>query len=396
MTERDETSHLYNLWCAIGALSATLERRCWVDWEVRYYPNLFICLIGEPAVHKGTALRHARRLIRSLCLNLAPNACSTELLIHRMSEMEEYFENSETGEYTRHASIAVFAPELTVFTKVKESYHMALLCDLYDCHDYFEYTTLGRGEEIITNACVNLLGATTPESLRQHLPPESIGGGFGSRVIFVFADKNSEKLKSHIPTADQRAQEHRIYEELVDYLRGIKRLVGAFVVTPEVEEAYVEWRERSRTSPPTPAYDPNLLHYMGRRCAHMRKLMMAISAGRSHEMVLRYQDFAYAREILEMTENLMPRALRDVAKTDNQSILLGVLTRVYQMSPTGFSPNAQGLSFTDIMRELVGIVSVVDLKSLLDASVDVGYLRLVGTKENQRYIIGSNPRKGLI
>ena len=96
-----------------------------------------------------------------------------------------------------HCSMTIFSKELTVFIGYKNSQFLADLTDLYDCADIWAYRTKNSGEYEVTGAWLNLLAATTPEQIQAALPAEAIGGGFASRVLFIYADKRGRTFLCH-------------------------------------------------------------------------------------------------------------------------------------------------------------------------------------------------------
>jgi len=66
---------------------------------------------------------------------------------------------------------------------------MAALCNWYDCRERWRYETKTSGIDDVKFVWVNLIGATTPESLQCALPQEAISGGLTSRIVFAYGDK---------------------------------------------------------------------------------------------------------------------------------------------------------------------------------------------------------------
>ena len=63
---------------------------------------------------------------------------------------------------------------------------LVFLTDLFDCRELpWKYRTKGRGDNTIENLYLNLLAATTPDSLASSLPALAIGGGLTSRILFI-------------------------------------------------------------------------------------------------------------------------------------------------------------------------------------------------------------------
>jgi len=384
--QREEVPKIYSLWCALGTVSAVMERRCWLSWENTIYPNQYIVLIGEPAARKGTALGKAMELLERTNVEMAPNMVSTERFIGKLCHATHILNNpkrEEDFELIRHASLTAFVPELTTFIKIKDSYHVAVLTDIYDCPNKREYSTYVRGDEFVYNACFNMLAATTPDAMKAHFPGESINGGFGSRIIFVYSGKPKE-LKSIPKTDEQHAEEAALASELVKILHRVQRQSGPFKIDDVVVEEYAAWRKEAETNPPTVAYDANFTHYMGRRQTHLRKIMMAVAISRAPEqrrIILR--DFAYAKWLLETTEDLMPKAMRPVAAITPQEIMQDAMAHIYATK--------EGVSFEALMRHYVGRVTSKEFVNYMEDLTKVGFIEKVITSQGVRYKIGPRP-----
>lgn len=386
-TKDDEVDPNYSLWSCLATLAAVGERRVWLDWgvrRIRYYPNMYICLIGPPGARKSTAMGAAYDLLKHIDIYMTPESTPWETLIYDLSRQCEVVHDPKTGGIYHYSGGLAFARELTSFIGIKDSYRIKLLCDFYDCVDRFRYNTHARGDIVIENVFLNILAGTTPQDLQHHLPPEAIGGGFTSRFIMVHGEP-PEQLKSGRGTEEARNTSDRHMQWLIERLRRIRKLAGGFETSPEYEELYEDWRNRSRKDPPTPSYDPKLTHYMSRRETHLRKLTMALSLARSDELVLRASDFRLAERILHVTEQVMPRAMLHVNATPTERIANELFTLIAHLPG--------GASFAELMRRYVTVLTKDQMTMLLDAMVTAELLKRVTVKNEVRYVLGDKPPK---
>lgn len=248
---------------------------------------------------------------------------------------------------------------------------MQYFCELYDCLDSFRYCTHVHGDLNIENVCMTWLTGTTTENLEAHLPSESIGGGFTSRFIFAYGQE-SQILNSAVARKPAKQWRQALFDQLVTHLKGVKLLHGPFYVTAECEAAYIAWREYAKRNPPGPAYDPKLKGYMGRRPAHLRKLMMALSAGRGSDLTLRDTDYVTAVAILEHTERFMSQALRRVGATTQQMLITSIYDMIINQTARGFK-----VTFKDIMRKHIGMSDTETIKDLIKQAVAVDWITTV-------------------
>jgi hypothetical protein len=383
LCSEDETANLFQLWTGIFTLTAAMGRKTWVDWESQIYPNMYVCLTGDAAVRKSTAVNRAAQLLSQIpSINVAPSAVTAQVFIKILADSLDWV-SMPNGSIVPHCSVCAIAGELTTFIRIKDSEHISNLVDLYDCKGDFKYTTFVHGEIAVENVCLSILGGTTPRNLQEHLPPESMGGGFTSRIIFVYGEQ-PPRLFSDVMTEAKRARHDALINRLVATLKDVHQLAGPFRIEPNVVRLYKQWRVDARENPPTPAYDPQLQHYIGRRESHLRKLMMAISAGRSAELTLREIDFLYAAAILELTEETMPRALRIVGASPRRVVMNDILHRIYSRD--------QGATFQELLQPHIASISKSEFIELLDQLITCNNVAQVGA----HYVVGSDPIKGVL
>jgi len=174
----------YHLWCIIGVIGMAMGRGVWVDrFFNKIFPNLYIILIGESAlVHKSTALAMAIAPFREALPDLA--VITKGITPQKLASMfaEIYKDNGETN-----SELLIHASELSLLLgKVKlDDAMLKALTDYWDCPKDNDYSTIMRGTEVAKNLFLTLLGATTPDWLRNTLPMDSMEGGFLSRLVLV-------------------------------------------------------------------------------------------------------------------------------------------------------------------------------------------------------------------
>jgi len=219
----------------------------------------------------------------------------------------------------------VIVDELNTFLN-KKSYEAglgSLLIPLYDCKDSFEYRTKGRGSEKIRNACLGLLGASTVDWVRQAIPPDAIGGGLTSRIIFVFV----EEYPDPVPRPRLSEEELKINENLIKLLSEIQTLDGEVVLKDDAWDLYEEiYRDFYHNSP---FYnDPSLSGYASRRHVHLLKVSMILAASERTLLVER-RHVEGAKQILAQSELLLPRVL-DLIMTNERGALVDAVYRFIQ------------------------------------------------------------------
>lgn len=306
LTENTEPPELFHRWGAVSCIAACLQRKCVLPWgPLRFYPNLYIVLISPPGTaRKSTALDYVMRFLEqpSLGIHLAAEAVTREQLIRELAKAQEFTTGSD-GKMIGHSSMTICSGELTVFLGYNNPRLLDDLTDWYDCKRLWTYRTVHQGEYPISGVWVNLFAATTPDNLRTALPPNAIGGGLTSRIIFVYAGAKRRTIAN--PPYTEREQ--LLEEQLLFDLEEILRINGEYSATAEYAQLREEWYIQSDESPPF--QDAILASYCDRRIATVTKLSIIMCASRTDTLLLEEQDFVRAVEFLEDAERLMPMAL---------------------------------------------------------------------------------------
>ena len=298
LTANSEPRWSYRHMCGVCVLSSVMQRKMYYPiGSLTLFPNFYIILVGPPAARKGTAIEPARRLLDRTGVLISADESSRQKLINVLAE-KKVLDIDLDGNQLSHSSITILASELTVFLGYNNSLLLSTLCDWFDCRPTFKYDTIGRGEEVIKNVWATMLGATTPELMRNALPQEAVGSGFMSRVIIVYEDNKSRAIAR--PT-----EPDGLFEDIVWDLQQIEVMSGRFREDADYWDAYAQWYEHMDT---THIKDRRLSAYTERRAIHATKLAMVYSISRDNEMVLRLPDWLKARTTLEHLEGSMHRA----------------------------------------------------------------------------------------
>lgn len=325
-TDDSEPPTLYRKWVAVSVIGACLQRRCWLQWGIdRLFPNLYTVLVGPPGeARKGTAMKMGRIFLdRMPDVNLAADATTREALIRYLAFCQaDYGEDGRRAHV--HCSMTIYSEELSVFLRSNDQDLLAMLCAWYDCGDTWKYMTKTQGEDFLSNIWVGLLGATTPKSIKESMPETGFGGGFTSRVIFVYADKPGKRVKWPTPLLP----EDPMWQQLEKDLEVICTLGGQFKFDDEWAAMWDSWYENHEQE--CEHLGNKLRHYVTRRQTHLRKLSMIFSASRGDSLVMTGEDFVRAREYLLEAENVMENTFRGMG----QSPLSDVTTRVMEYIAT--------------------------------------------------------------
>lgn len=268
---------------------------------------MYVLLVGGPGIGKTDALRDVLDVYTELKdIHVAPSSVSRASLIDALNNANRsIFKPTAVHPLEQFNSLNVVATEFGTFLAGYESEFMSTLNDLYDCVRYTEKKRGMKEDITIVKPQLNILAGTTPSWLGGVLPQHAWGEGFTSRMTMIFS---GERITVDPFSAFARDNRHR--DVLITELGVIHALGGQFLIDEEVRDAYRAWYMAGMKPEPD---HPKLEHYLPRRNIHLLKLVMAFSAARSDELLLRIEDYRHAMDLLIEAEHFMP----DVFKSMN-------------------------------------------------------------------------------
>lgn len=340
------------------------------------YLNLYVWFVGPPGTGKTTAIDYARRLVVQVSpIKLTPTKVTKEKFVNIMSKAGSV--EIINGNAFQHASYSAFCSEIIVFVPPGDRDWTNVLTDLYDCPAYWSAETISRGTDQVENTFLNILGGITPVLLGSVIPESSIGSGFTSRILFIFAAERVHTDPFDVPPGiESSAFVHDL--ELVNMLRG------PLTYTPEAMETIRDWD--SKDMAPAPA-DSRFADYNSRRLAHWVKLSCLRCISRSDEMTISKDDVLKAKADLLEAEAEMPRAFASIGANP----LNLALDHVHKWMMIQYAITKTGVPEAQLRQKLISQIPLqyVDyaVEQLLSSALA---MHLGGTKPN-RFFIPKNP-----
>ena len=353
-TEEQESPSLFHFWVGTSVLSATLERRCWIHrGYYTLYPNLYVVLIGASArVRKTSSINIGFDLYRESIPNgtIVSQKTTPEALISIF--VEGFKEKGVSGG-------VIVSDELGVFLggQAKNIDLMQLLTKWYDCPKHFEYHTIMRGKELMNNVYCSMIAGTTPQWLKDSLPPHAVGGGFTSRIIFVYQDK-PEKL---VPFPEITQEMEQLKLKLIHDLKIIARLQGQFKLTKKARDWYTDWYTEVFKPETTP--NVSLDGYFGRKHDTLLKVAMCLSASKSSSLVVDEIELRMSLKALNTNEKYLPGTLRLIQMNEVGEEMEKVYRVVCRKEEVDFMQLSRQLSYcmnTKRLEEVLGDLIVGD------------------------------------
>jgi hypothetical protein len=246
-------------------------------------------LIGPPGMIKTTSARAGAELLDEVGgITQAADAGSIAAIATELVNTEDaalFFISEEFS-------------DLISKSHGKEVYEF--LTSMYDGKKKFKTSTHARGIELAEKPCINMLAATTPKWIAANMTEDIIGGGFASRVMFIYEDQLRGKKLFYKDKFD-KATYDKLKKALIDDLKHIATLQGDFDIPDDI----LHWIDNDKDGwyqrMPTPK-NPKLMGYHRRKPAHMLKLAMLFHLAYDDTLTLNMADIEMAIKTLEAAE----------------------------------------------------------------------------------------------
>ena len=258
-------------WIDLGwyfCVASALARKVWY-YNLKHGPlftNLYIVLIGPPAVGKNLVIKpvsdmlrywpynpddankpeingvHIKRLIET-----GPDTITFEKLVHRLSKATRrllYTDQDGNERPYGHASMSLALEEINALFTRHNDRIPKLFLKTYDCGEY-EYDTKHQGNDIVHNCCMNLLGGATPALLKEAEQYRIFEDGFISRTLFAF-ETTPRHNKFHIGEISE--EQIDAFNKLAKHIKLLCGLFGQLTYSKEVYEYLEHWSTTTFTA----------------------------------------------------------------------------------------------------------------------------------------------------
>jgi len=358
-TENTESAKIFHSWVGISIISSVLRKKVKLCLgRIRVYPNTYIVLVADPGkARKSVAISFGSALIKSIDdIKISADAITREALLQDL-ETCAVDSRMPDGKIFKHSSLSIISTEFESFLgqKVENAKMLVLLTDLFDCAETpWRYRTKNSGNTVIPSVFLNVLGATTPDSLATSLPPTAIGGGLTSRIFFIWADKKDKK----VPIPFETSETMDLREKLKKDLFAISQICGDYILTPEAVEYWNTWYMKYEDLDINRiCTDPSFNGWYSRKPMLTLKIAMILAASESSNLELTPAHLEKALTKVEETETGMGNAFRSVGK----SAITGEVDTVLNIIRTNRIVKEQKL-MRDVWRDMdsVKFTNVID------------------------------------
>ena len=284
----------FRKWSGLFCISSVLRRRLWFARSTyKWFPNIYLILVSEPAVgKKSTVIGLVRKLIGAdkqivPPIKIAPDACTWQALVQEMgkSVVDTRVTDERTGVVTfgKACHMCILSAELSSFLDVNNREMTSALTDLWDCRTgIWLKATKGSGTDKIHNPYICLMAGTTPQHLIGY-DRRFTEAGFISRSIFLWQE--TPVLDEDI-YADRGAAKRKIFTQLLDGLKGFGSLGGNVRISDEAREFGNDWRKKFELAVSRRELSAT---WAGRRVqmAHQTAMLLSVSRGGRGDIELR-------------------------------------------------------------------------------------------------------------
>lgn len=355
---RCESPETFIKWSGLFTLSSALRRHVKVPrelmggWEIP--PNLYVLFVAPPGrARKTTSINFSDDIILDVKgMTRAPTIVTQAALLKQLAESDD-------------ASLFITSHEFSSLIMKSKIEMFEFLTDLYDGKRHIEASTISRAIDFVDKPCANLLAATTPRWIVENMPESVIGGGFASRVIFIY---------------EERVRRRQLYYEGLNYQHfdGLKadlisdlqhiadNVKGDFSLEDDAKAIMEGWY---RQNAEVPDADYRLMGYLERRPAHIHKIAMLLHISRSDVLVLERRDFEEAVALLEVVEKKLPRVFREIGKNESAPDMAQIQDWVQQK---------QRVSMKDLRRQFSSSAAPKLLDELIVGLIQMDYMYIDG------------------
>lgn len=357
---RCESPETFIYWSGLWTLAAALRRHVKVPrelmggWEIA--PNIYTIFVAPPGrARKTTSINFSDDIISEVKgLTRGPTIVTQAALLRQLAESDDgsiYLQSHEFSSLIMKSKIEMFE----------------FLTDLYDGKKHIDAATISRSIDFVERPCCNLIAATTPRWIVENMPESVIGGGFASRVIFIYEDRVRRRQLYY----EGLNYEHfdKIQADLVEDLQHIADNVrGDFNLEDDAKAIMEHWY---RHNAEVPDADYRLSGYLERRPAHIHKIAMLLHISRSDELVIERRDFEDAIKLLEIVERKLPSVFNQIGRNPHAIDMNQMLTWI----------EAKGsVSLKDLRRQFSSSAPPKMLDELITGLIQCDFIYQTGTQ----------------
>lgn len=300
-TENTEAPRAFHWWVAVSVLAGALQRRTYINMNsFDWVPNFYIILVGKAGlVTKSTCLRAGESLLRKANkkIRFGSSSGSWQAIAEEIAKANFA---PITGGFST-CPISFFVSELGTFLDPNNREMLDFFVDSWDAQrGEFKRVTKSGGTLTIPMSCVNIIAGTTPTWIKENFNQTMIGGGFASRLIFVFG--SAKRRLVAYPGLDAFTTEFEERKKhLIDDLAKITNLEGEMRLTQDAIDWGTKWYE-DHYRKPRQLVGERFDGFYARKQTHLHKLAMILSVSEGDSLIVDAHHLQTANEVLLRVE----------------------------------------------------------------------------------------------
>ena len=297
-TSGHEIPTLYHKWIGLGLIASVLKQNVWIDMRgLKLYPNIFVVLVDYAGAGKSHAIEKFGLELIECADGQSKEEDKVSIYNHKVTSAAMIRSMSKLYKEKGIHCVTIFAEELGFFTDMSgENTNISgVLTKTYDNAYRLGSETIARSLEDIPHPQINMIGGTTPDSLKSSIAKRFISDGVMSRIMFIHSEEIPMPRPFPSPPSDNQGRK----EYLAKKLNEFKKLRGQFQWTPEAVECYENWY--CDTFNKKTAREDKIV--TKRLSGKMLKLALLISVAREHDMIIHEADLLTAIEIYQEAIN---------------------------------------------------------------------------------------------
>ncbi len=328
-----EPAKMFDIWTAYSVVSAALRRKVSLQLgRLVYYPNIYVVFVAEPGVARKTqAIKYGTDFLNTIPdIKLSADSTTKQAMADDM-ENAGLDELLPSGEPLRHSSLNVISKEFESFIgqKKENTSMLVALTDLYDCPEQWTGRTRHSGDVKIIRPWLNLLAATTPDSLASSLPASAVGGGLTSRILFIWA----EKKKKTVAIPAMTPKELELKALLEKDLYQISRISGEYRMTADCINRWIDWYDNydEDESGERICTDKSFSGWYSRKPSSIIKVSILRAAAESNDLIVTWDHVQEAISAIQQVELGMGNAFKAIGKSEITAEVDNVLRIIQQV-----------------------------------------------------------------
>jgi len=360
-TRNSEAPMAYHVFCAIGGLAATVNRRVYFDMgNFKLYLPFGVLILGPSGIKKTSAADIIIGILNEMQLTpVYAEKLTPEALIDAMKG------GNATG--------LVYAPEMTVLIsrqRYMESI-IPLLTRFMDSPDIWKSGTIMRGKSTLTDVAITCIMCSTLDWFIKNTPENIFGGGFIARNIMVLQEASARVIALPQPS------NVKMRELLIRQLATIHEFQGQITLSKATDKLHREWYEEDKR---TRLVEHELLEtYYQRKPQHLLRIAIALHLTEHGTMTICPACWERASTLLEWTEKFLPMLATKMFKSvwgEDQDLVL-----------TKIRGNGGTISHSDLIRKMQYKMPARATRAILDSLREAGAVKEIRTMIEHTYYL---------